>query len=44
MNYFRLNLLKVIIYPIFVGYDARFELIKRKLVTTDKAEIYAMCL
>ena len=43
MNYLRLNLLKVISYPIFVGYDACFELIKYKLVTTDKAEIYAMC-
>jgi len=43
MNYLRLNLLKVISYPIFVGYDALFELIKCKLVTTDKAEIYAMC-
>jgi len=43
MKYLKLNLTKVIIYPIFVGYDACFELIKYKLVTTDKAEIYAMC-
>jgi len=43
MNYLKLNLLKVISYPIIIGYDTLFELIKFKLVTTDKAEIYAMC-
>ena len=43
MNYLRLNLLKVISYPMFVGYNALFELIKCKLVTEDKVEIYAMC-
>ena len=44
MNYLRLNLLKVISYPILIGYDALFELIKCKLVTEDKAEIYPICL
>ena len=43
MNYLRLNLLKVNSYPIIIGYDTCFELIKCKLVTKDKAEIYAMC-
>ena len=43
MKYLKLNLTKVIIYPMFVGYDALFELINRKLVVTDKAEIYAIC-
>ena len=43
MKYLRLNLLKVISYSIIVGYNSRFKLIKCKLVTTDKAEIYAMC-
>ena len=43
MNYLRLNLLKEISYPTFVGYDSLFELIKRKLASTDKSGIYAMC-
>ena len=43
MKYLRLNLLKVISHPITIGYDALFELIKCRLVTIDKAEIYAMC-
>ena len=36
--------MKEISYPIFVGYYAFFELIKCRLVTIDKAEIYAMFL
>ena len=43
MKNLRLNLLKVISCPIIIGYDTRFELIKCRLVTIDKAEIYAMC-
>ena len=43
MKYLELNLTKVIIYPIIIGYDSLFELIKCKLLTIDKAEIYAMC-
>ena len=43
MKNLRLNLLKVISYSMFMGYYAYFELIKCKLVTTDKEEIYAMC-
>jgi len=42
MNYLRLNLLKVISYPMIFGYTAIFEVIKYELVTTDKAEIYAI--
>jgi hypothetical protein len=35
MKYLKFNLTKAISYPMFVGYDSCFELIKCKLVITD---------
>jgi hypothetical protein len=41
MKYVELNLTKIISHPVIIGYNALFESIKCKLVTKDKAEIYA---
>lgn len=43
MNYSKINMKRLIIYPTNTGYITEFKPIKNNSSTKDKAEIYAIC-
>jgi hypothetical protein len=43
MEYSKLNLARVQVYPIEIGYIVYFERIKEIQTATNKTEVYAIC-
>jgi len=44
MNYSKINIKPLMIYPKKIGYIAKYDIVTVKSTTKDKAEIYTICL